>query len=67
MIPRLVGFLDSFDRDFFELFSSVGGLGIKTALKAMVVPVNDIARAIEQEDAACWMPFPKLELQPQRK
>jgi Holliday junction DNA helicase RuvA len=60
MIPRLVGFLDSFDRDFFELFSSVGGLGIKTALKAMVVPVNDIARAIEQEDAAWLDALPEI-------
>lgn len=47
MIPRLVGFLDPLDRDFFELFTSVSGLGVRTALKAMVIPINEIARAIE--------------------
>ncbi len=60
IIPRLVGFLDPFDREFFELFSSVGGLGVRTALKAMVTPVSDIARAIEQEDTTWLDALPEI-------
>ncbi len=51
VIPRLVGFLNPAEREFFELFCSVDGLGIKTALRAMVRPVGDIAAMIEEQDA----------------
>jgi len=49
-IPRLIGFIDPQERDFFELFSSVSGIGVKTALKAMAAPIQDIAGAIERDD-----------------
>jgi Holliday junction DNA helicase RuvA len=42
------------DREFFEIFTTVNGLGVRTALKSMVCPVSDIARAIEKEDAT-WL------------
>lgn len=50
MVPRLVGFLSDVEREFFEQFCSVDGVGVKKALRAMVRPVQDIARAIEQQD-----------------
>ena len=50
MYPRLIGFKSEIEREFFELFCTVKGLGAKKALKAMVRPVKDIARAIEQQD-----------------
>ncbi len=50
MVPRLVGFLSEIEREFFEQFCSVDGVGVKKALRAMVRPVQDIARAIEQQD-----------------
>jgi holliday junction DNA helicase RuvA len=51
LTPKLVGFLTTIERDFFELFCSVDGVGIKKALRAMVRPVQDTAVMIEQQDA----------------
>ena len=51
MTPRLVGFLSTAERDFFELFCSVDGVGVKKALRAMTQPVQDTAIMIEQQDA----------------
>lgn len=51
LVPRLVGFLTSVEQDFFELFCSVDGVGVKKALRAMVNPVQDTAVLIEQQDA----------------
>ncbi len=51
LTPKLVGFLSTIERDFFELVCSVDGLGAKKALRAMVRPVQDIAVMIEQQDA----------------
>ena len=50
MFPRLIGFMSEVEREFFDLICSVKGLGAKKALKAMVRPVKDIAKAIEQQD-----------------
>jgi Holliday junction resolvasome, DNA-binding subunit len=49
--PRLVGFLSEIEREFFEMFCSVDGVGAKKALRAMVRPVQDIAEMIEEQDA----------------
>jgi Holliday junction DNA helicase RuvA len=51
VIPRLVGFWNPAEREFFELFCSVDGVGIKTALRALVRPVEEIAQMIEEQDA----------------
>ena len=50
MTPRLIGFNSEIEREFFEIFCSVDGVGVKKALRAMVRPVPDVARAIEQQD-----------------
>jgi Holliday junction DNA helicase RuvA len=50
MTPRLVGFLSEVEREFFELFCSVDGVGVKKALRAMVRPVKEVATAIEEQD-----------------
>lgn len=50
LIPRLLGFLSDVEREFFELFCSVDGVGSKKALRAMVRPVREIAAAIEEQD-----------------
>ncbi len=49
--PRLVGFTDPIDREFFSLFTQVPGLGVKKALKSLILPINEIATAIENKDA----------------
>lgn len=50
LTPRLVGFLTEAEREFFELFCSVDGVGVKKALRAMVRPVREVATAIEEQD-----------------
>ena len=51
LTPRLVGFTSEAEREFFELFCSVDGVGVKKALRAMVRPVKEVATAIEEQDA----------------
>ena len=51
MIPRLVGFLSPIEREFFEMFCEVDGVGVKKALRAMVRPVQEVATLIEEQDA----------------
>ena len=51
MTPRLIGFLTQIEREFFELFCSVDGVGVKKALRAMVRPVREVATLIEEKDA----------------
>jgi Holliday junction DNA helicase RuvA len=51
LVPRLVGFLTTIEREFFEMFCSVDGVGVKKALRAMGRPVQDIAQLIENQDA----------------
>lgn len=50
--PRMIGFTDSIDREFFQLFTSVPGLGVKKALKSLVLPISEIARFIEEKNPA---------------
>ncbi len=49
--PRLIGFTDAVDKEFFQLFISVQGLGVKKGLKSLVMPINQIAQYIEDKDA----------------
>jgi Holliday junction DNA helicase RuvA len=50
--PVLVGFKHSAEKKFFELFISVEDIGPSAAIKALVKPVREIARAIEEKDTA---------------
>ncbi len=49
--PKLVGFLSEVEREFFDMFCSVDGVGPKKALRAMGRPVQDIAVMIEEQNA----------------
>jgi holliday junction DNA helicase RuvA len=60
LTPRLVGFLTEVEREFFELFCSVDGVGVKKALRAMVRPVREVARAIEDQDAKALAGLPGI-------
>jgi Holliday junction DNA helicase RuvA len=51
VVPRMVGFLSPIEREFFEMFCSVDGVGVKKALRAMVRPVREVAASIEDQDA----------------
>lgn len=60
LTPRLIGFNSDIERQFFELFCSVPGLGVKKALRAMVRPVKDIANGIEQQDVKSLTTLPGI-------
>jgi Holliday junction DNA helicase RuvA len=48
--PVLVGFRSPLDKKFFELFITVEDIGPSAAIKALVKPVREIARSIEEKD-----------------
>ena len=50
LIPRVVGFLNASERDFFTKYTSVKGMGIKKALKSLSIPIANIAGSIESGD-----------------
>jgi Holliday junction DNA helicase RuvA len=60
LAPRLVGFLSDAEREFFELFCSVDGVGMKKALRAMVRPVPEVAALIEGQDAKALSALPGI-------
>jgi Holliday junction DNA helicase RuvA len=60
LTPRLVGFLSEVEREFFDLFCSVDGVGVKKALRAMVRPVRDVASAIEEQDSKTLESLPGI-------
>jgi Holliday junction DNA helicase RuvA len=60
MTPRLVGFLSPVDREFFEIFCSVDGVGVRKALRAMTRPVRDLARTIQDQDVRTLATYPGI-------
>jgi Holliday junction DNA helicase RuvA len=59
-VPRMVGFMDSAERDFFRTFTSVKGMGIKKGLRALTMPISRIAAAIEQGDEKLLQSLPAV-------
>jgi Holliday junction DNA helicase RuvA len=60
--PVLFGFLRPRERAFWELLKSVPRVGGKGAAKAMVVPIDSIARAIQQGNKAFLDDLPGVTL-----
>jgi holliday junction DNA helicase RuvA len=60
LTPRLVGFLDPLDREFFETFTTVPGVGFMRALKCLVRPLNEIALAIERGNTEFLTELPHI-------
>lgn len=60
LTPRLVGFLEEAEREFFEVLTKVKGFGIRKTLNAMVCPVQEIAMAIETGDTAFLRQLPEI-------
>jgi len=50
IIPRLIGFGNEIERQFFELFITVSNMGPKTAVRALSKSFHSIAEAIEHGD-----------------
>ena len=60
MTPRLIGFTRPEDREFFELFTTVKGIGPKTALRALTEPIGSIAAWIESKDTRTLTKLPGI-------
>jgi Holliday junction DNA helicase RuvA len=60
LIPRMIGFLNEAERDFFRRFTSVKGIGIRKGLRSLSIPIGTIAAAIEQADEKTLMSLPGL-------
>jgi Holliday junction DNA helicase RuvA len=60
LIPRMVGFLNKSERDFFNLYTSVKGIGIKKGLKSLAMPIERIADAIESGDEKLLATLPGI-------
>jgi len=58
--PRLIGFREPGDRDFFDLFTSVKGIGMRRALRSIAIPPARIAEAIVVKDTALLMSLPEI-------
>lgn len=58
--PRLAGFVSESDRGFFELFTSVKGIGPRKALRAMSMSTSHIAAAIADRDAKMLQALPEI-------
>jgi Holliday junction DNA helicase RuvA len=58
--PTLIGFLRLADKQFFEIFTTVKGIGPKRALKSLAVSVDQIAAAIENKDARFLVGLPEI-------
>jgi len=58
--PTLIGFLRPQDKRFFEIFTTVKGIGPKRALKSLAVSVDQIAAAIESKDARFLVGLPEI-------
>jgi len=59
-VPLLVGFPQVSDKVFFQRFISVKGIGIRKALRALAMPLADIAYAIEHGDTAVLKTLPEV-------
>lgn len=59
-LPRLIGFRSRAQREFFELLTTVKGVGNRKALRAMQVPHTRMAEAIAAGDAKFLSSLPEI-------
>ena len=59
-LPRLIGFSSEQDRAFFELFTTVKGIGNRKALRALVRPFAETATAISNRDVPALTSMPEI-------
>lgn len=59
-VPVLVGFINEIEKEFFEQFIKVSGVGPKAACKALNLPFSVIAAAIDKGDAALLKTLPGI-------
>jgi len=60
LTPRMIGFMNDAELEFFDHVCSVDGLGVKKVLRAMVRPVREIATSIEEKDVKTLSTLPGI-------
>jgi len=65
--PILIGFLNEIEREFFERFITVSGVGPKAACKALSEPISVIAQAIDRGDDRFLQSLPGIGAQRSRE
>ena len=60
LTPRLIGFPQTRDKEFFQRFISVKGIGVRKALRALAKPLADIAAIIENDDLKMLATLPEI-------
>ncbi len=56
----LIGFLNEIEKEFFEKFITVSGIGPKAAVRALKMPISTIARAIDMADVPFLKSLPGI-------
>lgn len=59
-VPRLLGFGSTRERDFFELLTTVKGLGNRRALRALAIEPGQVARSIVERDTRVLQRLPEI-------
>ncbi|MFH1847962.1 MAG: Holliday junction branch migration protein RuvA [Candidatus Omnitrophota bacterium] len=59
-IPVLIGFMNEIEKEFFEHFIKVSGIGPKAACKALSLPFSTIADAIDRADVSFLKTLPGI-------
>ncbi|MBC8378359.1 MAG: hypothetical protein H8E62_04210 [Planctomycetes bacterium] len=60
LVPRMIGFLNHDEKEFFARYTSVKGMGIKKGLKSLTMPISRIADAIESGDEKILTTLPAV-------
>jgi len=58
--PVLIGFINEVEKEFFELFITVSGIGPRAALKALNKPISVIAKGINDGDVSLLCSLPGI-------
>ena len=59
-IPMLIGFINEVEKEFFELFITVSGIGPRAALKAINIPISTVAKGINDGDLSLLCSLPGI-------
>lgn len=59
-VPVLIGFFTDIEKEFFEKFITVSGVGPKAACRALELPFSAIAEAIDNGDMAVLKSLPGI-------
>lgn len=58
--PVMIGFRHTLERDFFEQFIQVASIGPRSAVKALALPIQQVAAAIENGDMRVLTSLPGI-------